>query len=82
MDNALQIMSAIGDMKNDIQKDLGEIKVSIAEVATAHKATIARVETIESDAKFRKKVNTVFMVGVIPVVGALHQLAVFFHWIK
>ena len=82
MDPSLQIMNAIGDMKESIQKDLGLIKVEIAKVVVAHEATIARVRLIEDEAAFRKKVNTVFMVGIVPVMGFLHQLATWLHLIR
>ena len=82
MDSSLQIVEAIGDMKESIQRDLGLIKVEIAKVVVAHEATIARVNLIEDEAAFRKKVNTVFMVGIVPVMGFLHQLATWLHLIR
>ena len=82
MDPSLRIMDAIGDMKESIQRDLGLIKVEIAKVVVAHEATIARVKLIEDEAAFRKKVNTVFMAGIIPIIGLLHQLATWLHLIK
>lgn len=82
MDPSLQIMNAIGDMKESIQRDLGLIKVEIAKVVVAHEATIARVKLIEDEAAFRKKVNTAFMVGVVPLMGFLHQLATWLHLIR
>lgn len=82
MDPSLRIMDAIGDMKESIQRDLGLIKVEIAKVVVAHEATIARVRLIEDEAAFRKKVNTVFMVGIVPVMGFLHQLATWLHLIR
>ena len=82
MDPSLQIVEAIGDMKESIQKDLGLIKVEIAKVVVAHEATIARVRLIEDEAAFRKKVNTVFMVGIVPLMGFLHQLATWLHLIR
>ena len=45
MDSSLQIMNAIGEMKESIQRDLGLIKVEIAKVVVAHEATIARVSS-------------------------------------
>ena len=82
MDPSLQIVESIGDMKESIQRDLGLIKVEIAKVVGAHEATIARVHLIEAEAAFRKKVNTVFMVGIVPLMGFLHQLATWLHIIK
>ncbi len=82
MDPSLQIVEAIGDMKESIQRDLGLIKVEIAKVVVAHEATIARVRLIEDEAAFRKKINTVFMVGIVPVMGFLHQLATWLHLIR
>ena len=82
MDASLQIMEAIGEMKESIQRDLGLIKVEIAKVVVAHESTIARVKLIEDEAAFRKKVNTVFMVGIVPVMGFLHQFATWLHLIK
>lgn len=82
MDSSLQIMNAIGEMKESIQRDLGLIKVEIAKVVVAHESTIARVKLIEDEAAFRKKVNTAFMIGVVPLMGFLHQLATWFHIIQ
>ncbi len=82
MDPSLQIMEAIGEMRESIQRDLGLIKVEIAKVVIAHESTISRVKLIEDEAAFRKKVNTVFMVGIVPVMGFLHQLATWLHLIR
>ena len=74
-DETSKILEAITDLSQKVETYHGDFR-------EFRGVTTTKVASLEDDAKNSRYWQRVQMVCVIPVVGALHQIAQYFHWIK
>jgi hypothetical protein len=74
-DDNLEVLKAISELTRVVETYHGDFREFRGEIKT-------KVEVLEDDAKSTRLWQKIQAVCVIPVVGVLHQLAQYFHWIK
>jgi hypothetical protein len=74
-DETSKILEAITELTKVVETYHGDFREFRGEQKT-------KVAALEDDAKSDRLWQKIQMVCVIPVVGALHQIAQHFHWIK
>jgi len=73
-DNA-DVLKAIQELSSKVETYHGDFREFRGEY-------VQKVSVLEEDAKSEKFWRKVQMVCVVPVMGGLHQLATYLHWIK
>jgi hypothetical protein len=74
-DDNVKILEAITELTKTVETYHGDFREFRGVVTT-------KVTALEDDAKSSRLWAKIQMVCVIPVVGALHQVAQHYHWIK
>jgi len=74
-DDKTEILKAITELTKVVEMYHGDFREFRGVVGT-------KVASLEEDAKSTRLWQKIQAVCVIPVVGGLHQLAQYFHWIK
>jgi hypothetical protein len=74
-DDNVKILEAITDLTKTVETYHGDFREFRGEIKT-------KVDSLEDDAKSTRLWQKIQMACVVPVIGALHQIAQHFHWIK
>jgi hypothetical protein len=74
-DDNTEVLNAIAKLAKTVEEYHGDFREFRGEIHT-------KVQSLEDDAKNTRLWQKIQAVCVLPVVGGLHQLAQFFHWIK
>jgi hypothetical protein len=70
-----EVLKAITDLTRTVEQYHGDFR-------EFRGVTETKVATLEADAKSTRLWQKVQAICVVPVVGGLHQVAQFLHWIK
>jgi hypothetical protein len=74
-DNKSEILKAITDLTKTVEEYHGDFREFRGEIKT-------KVANLEADAKSARFWSRVHAVAVVPVVGTVHQVAEYLHWIR
>ena len=74
-ENNLEVLKAIRDLAEKVETYHGDFR-------EFRGTYVQKVSVLEEEAKSEKFWRKVQMVCIVPVMGGIHQLAQYLHWIK
>jgi hypothetical protein len=74
-DETVIVLKAINDLTKEVSEHNAQFREFRGEMAT-------KVKSLEEDSKSTRTWQKIQAICVVPVVGGIHQVASYFHWIK